>query len=71
MSELNKNPMAILLGAMIETSMESQQLIHELVNKYKANGVDVIPISEIEKCFQSGIDKIKDENSLTSKLLKE
>lgn len=51
MSELNKNPMAILLGAMIETSMESQQLIHELVNKYKANGVDVIPISEIETVF--------------------
>lgn len=71
MDNLKQNPMAMIFAMSIETNMVTVNEIQRLIAKYEANGVDVIPISEIQNCFKMGIEKSINENSLISKLLKE
>ena len=71
MENLKQNPMAMLLTMSIEANMETSNNIQKLVSKYEANNIDVIPISEIKKCFVNGVTKALDEDSLMNKLLKE
>lgn len=71
--EDNKNfdPMKLMLSMMVESSMETGKLLHELILKYKANNIDVIPISELEAIEAKGIEKTLAEGSLTKKLVGE
>lgn len=71
MDNLKQNPMAMMLTMSIEANMVIVNEIQRLIGKYEANGVDVIPISEIQNCFKTGFKKSTDKDSLVSKLLKE
>lgn len=64
------NPMALMMAMAVESSLESTSKIIELVSKYKASGVDVVPISEIDECLKSGTKKVMSEDSLTASMLK-
>jgi hypothetical protein len=70
MSEENKkfDPMRLMFGMMVESFLETGKLLHELVLKYKANNIDVIPISELEAIESKGIEKTLSKGSLTQKL---
>ena len=70
MNEIKNDPMALLFGMFTEQAMEATSRITELVNKYKANNIDVIPISEIEDCMKKGVEKATGEDSFMSKMLK-
>lgn len=63
------NPMAMMLAMAIDTSMASTSKIKELMDKYKASGVDVIPISELEQCINSGIEHATSEKGLLNSML--
>lgn len=43
------NPHNFMMTLSIDTALKFQVKLRELKEKYKANGVDVIPISEIDK----------------------
>lgn len=45
--------------------------IHELVQKYKSNNIDVIPISEIEQIYSEAVRKSSGKDSLVNKMLVE
>lgn len=68
--DLRGNPMALVMSMMIDSSLESTHKVIGLVNKYEANNIDVIPISEIKEALNAGHKKVMDDNSLTSSLLK-
>lgn len=70
MSEENKefDPMKLMFGMMVESSLETGKLLHELVLKYKANNIDVVPISELEAIEAKGIEKTLSKGSMTQKL---
>lgn len=71
MDNLKQNPMAMIFAMSIEANMVIVNQIQNLITKYEANGIDVIPVSEIQNCFKTGIEKSTKEDSLVSKLLKE
>lgn len=68
--ENNNNPMNFILSMMVESSLETGKELHELISKYKANGIDVVPISELEAIQIKGIEKSLKEDSLTQTLMK-
>lgn len=65
------NPMAMMLAMAIDTSMSSTSKIKDLMDKYKASGVDVIPISELEQCFSQSIEHATSEKGLLNSILKD
>lgn len=67
--KLKSNPMAMMLAMAIDTSMASTSKIQELMNKYKASGVDVIPISELEQCISSSVEHATSEKGLLNSIL--
>lgn len=72
MQENMKNdPMKFIFGMMVESSLEVASGLHEIINKYKANNIDVIPISDLEKILHKGVEKTMEEGSLTKHLLGE
>ena len=72
MEENMKNdPMKFIFGMMVESSLEVAQGVHEIINKYKANNIDVVPISDLEKILHKGVEKTMEEGSLTKHLLGE
>ena len=59
----------LLTGFMVETAINSMTAIYELLAKYEANGIDVIPIREIKEVVATeGQKAIKDENGLLNSL---
>lgn len=61
----------LMFAMMFETQGKVFNGIHKLIQKYKANNVDVIPISEIEKVFQGAISTSIGKDSLVGKMLVE
>ena len=47
----------LMMAMSVQTSMEFQSLVTELISKYKANNIDVIPIKELDECLQKSIEK--------------
>ncbi len=68
-NNMGMNPLKFMMGMMVESSLETGKLLHELILKYKANNIDVIPISELEAIEIKGVEKTFAEGSLTKKLI--
>lgn len=66
---IEMNPIKFLVGMTIEACMETNKLLHELILKYKANNIDVIPISELEAIEVKGIKKTLAKGSLTKQFI--
>lgn len=47
----------LMMAVSVQTSMEFQSLVNDLISKYKANNIDVIPIKELEECIHKSIEK--------------
>lgn len=62
--------MKFMMAMSVETSLEFNKLVTELIQKYKANNIDVIPITELEKCQCESMKKALGENSLLSSIMK-
>ena len=62
----------LLTGLMVETAINSLGAIYDLIAKYEATGIDVIPIREIKEIIASeGQKVIQDENSLVNSMKKD
>ena len=55
----------------LESSMEFARLAVELINKYKANNIDVVPISELEKCHAESLRNALGSDSAVQYLLEQ
>ena len=64
--DFKKDPMGLITTVMIDSSLKSCNKIISLINKYEANGVDVIPISEIRQA----LDEARGESLSDKGLLK-
>ena len=42
--------MKFMMAMSVETSLEFNKLVTELIQKYRANNIDVIPIKDLEVC---------------------
>lgn len=59
----------LLTGFMVETAINSMTAIYELLAKYEANGLDVVPIKDIKDVIaEQGMKTIKDENGLLNSI---
>lgn len=66
-----KDVLGILMtGMAVETAIAVTSKVHDLMIGYKKNGIDVVPISELEKAFAEGHKRASSEDSLTSGLIK-
>lgn len=62
----------LLTGFMVETAINSMTAIYELLAKYEANGLDVVPIKDIKDVIaEQGMKTIKDENGLLNSIKKD
>lgn len=69
-SKPNFDSMQFMFAMATETSLEFNKLVTELIQKYKANNIDVIPIKELEKCQCESMEKALGENSFVSSIMK-
>lgn len=60
----------LMMAMSVQTSMEFQSLVNDLISKYKANGVDVIPISELESCMHKSIEKSLSPEGFLASMMK-
>lgn len=60
--------MKLIIAMAVETSLEFGRLVNELILKYKANNIDVIPIKELEECQRESMKKATEDNSLLSSM---
>ena len=66
-----KDVLGILMtGMAVESAMAVTSKVYDLMIGYKKNGIDVVPISELEKAFAEGYKRASSEDSLTSSLIK-
>lgn len=59
-----------MMAISIDASLAFNKLATELINKYKANGVDVVPISELENCQRQSLEQSLGKGSLIEHLMK-
>lgn len=69
MSDMKQNPMGMMLAMAIDTSMNATSRVKELIDKYKASGIDVVPISELEECISKSIEHATSEKGLLNCIL--
>ena len=67
MDELRK----VLVGLVVESSIETTKALHGLIDDYESKGETSIPIEELKECISKGVKEATKENSLTSSLMKE
>ena len=60
----------LMTGMALESAMIVSSKVHDLMVGYKKNGIDVVPVSELEKVFIEATKKASSEDSLTSGLIK-
>lgn len=65
-----KDPMTLMMGVVLETSMETTKRLIEVVNKYESHGIDAVPISELRECLNEGHKKSVSEGSFLESILK-
>ncbi len=68
-NDIKKDPMALMLGMVIDSTMETTHKLIEIVNKYEAAGIDVIPINELKECLSAGHKKSLSEDGFLNKVL--
>lgn len=61
----------VLVGLVVESSIEATKALHELINDYESKGETSIPIEKLKECIGKGIEEATKENSLTSSMMKE
>lgn len=59
----------VMTGMAVESAMIVSSKVHDLMVGYKKNGIDVVPVSELEKVFTEAAKKASAEDSLTSSLI--
>ena len=67
MDELRK----VLVGLVVESSIEATKALHELIDDYESKGETSVPIEELKECISKGMKEATKENSLTSLMMKE
>lgn len=60
----------LMLAMSVQTGMEFQKLVSDLISKYKANNIDVIPIKELEECMHKSIDKSLSPDGIMASIMK-
>lgn len=63
------NPSMLMGGFIVDVSTCCMSKIIDLVNKYKAHNIDVVPISEIEQVIKESYDHALRGDGLIKKLL--
>lgn len=46
-----------MMALSVDTVMHFQHTVIDLMNKYRANNIDVVPISELENCMQESVSQ--------------
>lgn len=59
----------LMTGMAVESAMIVSSKVHDLMIGYKKNGIDVVPMSELEKVFSEATKKAAAKDSLTSSLI--
>lgn len=59
----------LMTGMAVESAMVVSSKVHDLMIGYKKNGIDVVPVSELEKVFREATKKASAKDSLTSSLI--
>ena len=67
--ELAKDPMSIILSAMVEQALETSSKLTQLLTVYRDKGETSIPISELDECVTAGMTKAFSRESLTYKMM--
>lgn len=67
--ELSKDPMGILLSAMVEQALETSSKLTQLLTVYRDKGETSIPISELDECVLAGMRKALGKDGLTYKMM--
>lgn len=60
----------MMTGITVEAAIEGMTNVTNLVQKYSAAGVDVVPIKDLEQAMRKGFKAALSEDSLTQKLIK-
>lgn len=67
--DFKKDPFGLMTAVMIDSSMKSCGKIIELMNKYEANGIDVIPIKDIREALTKARDEALGNEGLLKSIL--
>lgn len=60
----------VMTGMAVEAAIEGMANIANLVSKYNAAGIDVIPVKELDQAMRKGFRAALSEGSLTQRLMK-
>lgn len=61
----------VLVGLIVESSVETTKNLHELIKSYEEKGETVIPIEKLKECISNGLETSMKKDSLTSSLIKD
>lgn len=67
--DFKKDPLGLMTAVIIDSSLKSYNKIIDLINKYEANGVDVIPISEIRQALNEARSESLSDKGLLKAIL--
>lgn len=68
-NNLKDNPMALMVAMSVDSAIKFDKAMQELIKKYKKNGIDVIPISEIEEAQANTLAASLGEDGLLHSIL--
>lgn len=64
------NAQSLMTSVAIETALSTTSALIDVVKKYEAAGIDVVPISELKVCMEAGMEAALKEDSVTTRILK-
>lgn len=64
------NAQSLMTSVAIETALSTTSALIDVVKKYEAAGIDVVPISELKVCMVAGMEAALKEDSVTTRILK-
>lgn len=68
--ELKSQPESVIMTVAVDAAIGVLRMIDDLVDKYEAAGVEVIPISEIKNIRKDALKRALGNGGLLKKLLK-
>lgn len=71
MNENEKDFGSILAGMLLDTGVNLQSKLINLINDYKQKELDSIPVKEIEKCLETSFKAALGKDSLVNRMLKD
>ncbi len=60
----------LMLAMSVQTSIEFQHLANDLISKYEANNIDVIPIKELKECMNKSVEKSLSPQGFLASMMK-